>query len=364
MTLREGGGVRLSDSVLRLEFGRRAGSGVPRAEVRAVLLAGRSAAVRTVAAVPRGARPEGDGGELVDALTVDLGSLESAVRSVRLIARTEGGPLGRVPGLWVRVHGVEAGAGADWEAAAGESQYVVGECVRRGGGWWFSTVPEPVYQPVWLPEFPTSEPRAAEPGAAPPGSAPGPVTLTEAAPAVPLPGSGGALSGTLRVGVGLDGPGESRPGFDLCALFELSDGSKGVVQSLGGGYGSLDRPPFILLDGAGSGGAGATVAVNLGRGAHFRRVLVFAAVYERARSFAGMRAAVTLRSEHGPPVDFSTGECAVESTACALALLIRDGAGLVARREAVFLAPRQGVSPQRMVDYAYGWGLQWTPGRK
>ncbi len=34
------------------------------------------------------------------------------------------------------------------------------------------------------------------------------------------------------------------------------------------------------------------------------------------------------------------------------------------RREARYLVPRRGVSPQRTVDEEYGWGMQWTPGRK
>jgi len=194
------------------------------------------------------------------------------------------------------------------------------------------------------------------------------VTLTKQAPAVSLTKQG-ATSGALRVTLAWEGPqrrwGQRPVDLDLCALFELSDGSKGVVQALGNSFGALDRPPFILLDGDDrSGGTGEHLTLNLDRAASFRRVLVFVSIYEGARSFAGLHATVTLRPERGAEVDFTLDECTVQSPVCALALLVREGNELVVRREARYLVPRRGVSPQRTVDYAYGWGLAWQPGRK
>ncbi len=52
------------------------------------------------------------------------------------------------------------------------------------------------------------------------------------------------------------------------------------------------------------------------------------------------------------------------STVCALALITNNGGDLVVQREARYLVPERGVSPQRTVDHAYGWGMNWTPGRK
>jgi len=194
------------------------------------------------------------------------------------------------------------------------------------------------------------------------------VTLTKQAPAVSL-AKQGATSGALRVALDWEAQqrrwGQRPVDLDLCALFELSDGSKGVVQSLGGAFGALDRPPFILLDGDDrSGGTGEHLTLNMDRAAYFRRVLFFVTIYRGARSFAGLNATVTLRPERGADVDFTLDECTVESPVCALALLVREGEELVVRREARYLVPRRGVSPQRTVDYAYGWGLSWTPGRK
>jgi tellurite resistance protein TerA len=338
-------------------------------------------------------------GFTVDTLTVDLVSLERAVTSVLVVARGDGGPFGRIPELWVRAGAQGTTIGHfDCTGATSETAYVLGECYRRGAGWRFRAVGQgyaggfaelagqyglvgqavPPYEdrPEAKPEAgPAARSRRREPaprrqdGGS--GPAPSRVTLTKRAPVVSLTKQGGT-TGELRVGLNWQAPSgyRSKGGgidLDLCALFELTDGSKGVVQALGGAFGSLRQPPFILLDGddrTGAAADGENLTVNLDHLAHFRRILVFVTIYEGARSFAGLHATVTLRPQHGAPIDFALDECTVDSDVCALALLTREGRDLVVRREARYLVPRTGVSPQRTVDYAYGWGLNWTPGRK
>ncbi|MFC4031506.1 TerD family protein [Streptomyces polygonati] len=398
MSLRKGENTGLPTAAVRLEFGRRAAAGTPRAYACALLLAdspdgGTDGAVRDAGDLVHPGAPARAGGAVrhegtavvdgfaVDTLTVDLASLDSAVNSVLVVARGDGGPFGRIPGLWLRV-AVRLGAREerlahfDCAGATSETAYVLGECYRRAGGWRFRAVGQgyeggftELAGRYGLPEdaVPAFEAPGGEPSAAP--AAPSRVTLGKRAPAVSLAKQGGG-SGRLRVGLDWQAPtghGHAGIDLDLCALFELSDGSKGVVQALGGAFGSLDRPPFIRLDGddrTGASAEGENVTVNLDQLPHFRRILVFVTLYQGARSFAGLHASVTLRPEHGADIDFSLDECTVESTVCALALLTREGSDLVVRREARYLVPRTGVSPQRTVDYAYGWGLNWTPGRK
>ncbi|GAA2621462.1 TerD family protein [Streptomyces axinellae] len=241
------------------------------------------------------------------------------------------------------------------------------------------------------PQQPTSHSRSAQsaPPAQPPQSVPpsqpvrlSKVTLTKDAPSVSLSKQGGT-SGTMRVNLnwttqaqpqkGLAGRlsramgSLTGPDLDLCALYELADGRKGVVQALGNSFGSLARPPYIHLDGddrTGGVETGENLTINLDHVEHLRRVLIFVTIYEGARSFAGLHATVTLQPQHGAPVDFSLDECTIPSTVCALALITNDNGELMVRREARYLVPRRGVSPQRTVDQEYGWGMQWTPGRK
>ncbi|MGQ4484970.1 TerD family protein [Streptomyces sp. SAS_281] len=207
------------------------------------------------------------------------------------------------------------------------------------------------------------------------------VTLTKEAPSVSLTKQGGT-SGAMRVNLnwevrkqfkgwgsklGRAVANHSDLDLDLCALYELTDGRKGVVQALGNAFGALHQPPFMQLDGDDRTGAvstGENLTINLDHKAQLRRVLIFVTIYEGARSFADLHATVTLQPQHGAPIDFSLDECTVPSTVCALALITNTGNDLTVQREARYLVPQRGVSPQRTIDHAYGWGMNWTPGRK
>ncbi|MFC8818749.1 MULTISPECIES: TerD family protein [Streptomyces] len=319
----------------------------------------------------------------------------------------------------------------DNPGATVETAFVLGEFYRRQGAWKFRAVgqgydsgleglatdygisvdepqrtppapaPAPVAPPPAAPappstvSAPTPPPAPPAPPAASPAAAPPPrpatppaepvrltkVTLTKAAPSVSLTKQGGT-SGAMRVNLNWQVRKQfsgwarklGRPvalhddlDLDLCCLYELTDGSKGVVQALGNAFGAIDRPPFIHLDGDDRTGAVATgenLTINLDHKRHFRRILVFVTIYQGARSFADLHATVTLQPQYGAPIDFSLDECTVPSTVCALALITSTGDDLVVRREARYLVPERGVSPQRTVDHAYGWGMNWTPGRK
>ncbi|MFF2412421.1 TerD family protein [Streptomyces sp. NPDC058092] len=372
-----------------------------------------------------GKRTAGDA--VTDSLAVDLARVEPAIDRVVLAASADGGTFGQVTGLYVRITDAADGseiARFDSADATVETAFILGELYRRQGAWKFRAVgqgydtgleglatdfgisvdepqrPQPYHQPPSpqqpqhgtrvdhlsppAPLFPpaplASPPAPSVPPAAPPVRL-SKVTLTKDAPSVSLAKQGGT-SGALRVNLNW----EVRKQFkgwgsklgravanhadldlDLCALYELTDGRKGVVQALGNAFGALRQPPYIHLDGDDRTGALATgenLTVNLDQKDKLRRVLIFVTIYEGARSFADLHATVTLQPQHGAPIDFSLDECTVPSTVCALALLTNNGGDLTVQREARYLVPERGVSPQRTIDYAYGWGMNWTPGRK
>ncbi|WP_326726305.1 TerD domain-containing protein [Streptomyces sp. NBC_00243] len=418
----KGSNVPVPTTALRVELGWRSGPGVPDADASALLLV--SGRVRSDGdfvfynqpAHSSGAvRHEGKrdaGGQVTDTLLVDLARVEPAIETVVLAASTDGGPFGQVPGLYVRVLDAQRGtevARFDSADATVETAFVLGEFYRRQGAWKFRavgqgyssgleglatdygiTVDEPQHAaPPPAPPVTMARPAAQPvptPPPAPPTAPPTPVrltkvTLTKEAPSVSLSKQGGT-SGAMRVNLNW----EVRKQFsgwgsklgravamhadldlDLCALYELTDGRKGVVQALGNAYGALHQPPYIHLDGddrTGASASGENLSINLDHKQSFRRILIFVTIYEGARSFADLNATVTLQPLNGAPIDFSLGECTVPSTVCALALITSNGGDLIVQREARFLVPERGVSPQRTVDYAYGWGMNWTPGRK
>ncbi|MGA5140175.1 TerD family protein [Streptomyces azureus] len=422
----KGSNTPVPTAALRVELGWRAGPGVPDADASALLLV--SGKVRSDAdfvfynqpAHSSGAiRHEGKrnaDGRVTDTLLVDLARVEPAIETIVLAASSDGGAFGQVPGLYIEVQDAARGTAVarfDNPGATTETAFVLGEFYRRQGAWKFRAVgqgyssgleglatdygitvdepqqaaPAPVPAPA--PVLPVAAPSThtpPPPPAAPPAAPPAPVrltkvTLTKAAPSVSLTKQGGT-SGALHVNLnwqvrkqfsgwsskfGRAAAMHSDLDLDLCALYELTDGSKGVVQALGNAFGSLHQPPYIHLDGDDRTGAvstGENLTVNLDHKNAFRRILVFVTIYEGARSFAELNATVTLQPQHGAPIDFSLDECTVPSPVCALALITNTGGDLVVQREARYLVPERGVSPQRTVDYAYGWGMNWTPGRK
>ncbi|MDQ0746491.1 tellurite resistance protein TerA [Streptomyces africanus] len=423
MQMLKGSNTPVPTSALRVELGWRAGPGVPDADASALLLV--SGKVRSDAdfvfynqpAHSSGAiRHEGKrnaDGRVTDTLLVDLTCVEPAIETIVLAASADGGAFGQVPGLYIEVQDTTRGtpvARFDNPGATTEAAFVLGEFYRRQGAWKFRAVgqgyssgleglatdygitvdepqqaaPAPAAAPVPPVAAPSAYTRPVSPP--PPAAPPEPVrltkvTLTKAAPSVSLTKQGGT-SGALHVNLnwqvrkqfsgwsskfGRPAAMHSDLDLDLCALYELTDGSKGVVQALGNAFGALHQPPYIHLDGDDRTGAvstGENLTVNLDHKNAFRRILVFVTIYEGARSFADLNATVTLQPQHGAPVEFFLDECTVPSPVCALALITNTGADLVVQREARYLVPERGVSPQRTVDYAYGWGMNWTPGRK
>ncbi|WP_030872701.1 TerD family protein [Streptomyces sp. NRRL S-37] len=422
----KGSNTPVPTTALRVDVGRRSGPGVPDADASALLLTGGK--VRSdddfvfynqPAHASGAVRHEGKrdaGGRATDTLLVDLTRVEPGIETVILAASCDGGTFGQVQDLYIEVKDAANGTVAarfDSTGATTETAFVLGEFYRRQGAWKFRavgqgyssgleglatdygiTVDEPQHAPAAPaapapPVPPVTPPVTLSPPVAPPppSAPPAPVrltkvTLTKAAPSVSLTKQGGT-SGALHVNLNWEVRKQfsgwagklGRPvalhsdlDLDLCALYELTDGRKGVVQALGNAFGALHQPPFIHLDGddrTGAAANGENLTVNLDHKHLLRRVLVFVTIYEGARSFADLHATVTLRPQHGAPIDFSLDECTVPSTVCALALITNTGGGeLVVQREARYLVPERGVSPQRTVDHAYGWGMNWTPGRK
>lgn len=208
------------------------------------------------------------------------------------------------------------------------------------------------------------------------------VTLTRSAPSISLTRHG-VLGGTLRVNLSwttrlVNPTNTPRVGFlkqlvpepiqhhvdvdlDLGCLYELSNGKRGAVQALGNRFGNFETPPYINLDtddrlGTGS---GENLFINLGHAAQLRRLLVFAYIYEGARTFDRAEAVVTLYPASGSPIEIFLDEPNDRARSCAVALIQNEGGELVVRREVRYVGGFQAE-----LDRLYGFGMRWEPGRK
>lgn len=225
---------------------------------------------------------------------------------------------------------------------------------------------------------------AAVVSTAPAAPAGGRVSLTKGAPRVSLTKSG-AVGGIARVNLNWSAtvptPAPATGGFlakmksaaaaaaaprgvdlDLGCLYELADGRKGVIQALGNSFGSLNSPPWIALDGddrTGSVAGGENMSINLGQPGRFKRVLIFAMIYEGAANWAAVDGVVTLTPANGQQFEVKLDATGSESRMCAVAQLVESGGELVFQREVKYIE-----GGQMALDKAFGWGMTWARGRK
>jgi tellurite resistance protein TerA len=226
---------------------------------------------------------------------------------------------------------------------------------------------------------PASAPSSATPPAAAPSTGqPGKVTLTKSAPSVSLSKQGGA-GGLLRVNLNWNArPAGGGGGFlsrlahgsgnidlDLGCLWELANGDKGVVQALGNAFSAHVAPqyaPIIWLDQDDRSGAsvgGENLFVDLNQAAWIRRVLVYTFIYEGVPNWAAANAVVTLYPVSGPQIEVRLDEPDPNAPMCAIALVQNEGGEITVRREVHYIRGGQSA-----LDRAYGWGMNWAPGRK
>ncbi|MFE5211076.1 Tellurium resistance [Streptomyces sp. NPDC056600] len=152
-----------------------------------------------------------------------------------------------------------------------------------------------------------------------------------------------------------------RVDLDLGCLYELTDGSKGVVQPLGGLYGAINEPPYVKLDGddrAGS-GSGETMHINLDHRDDIRRLLVFAYIYDETPAFDRTEATVTLFAGADPVIEIDLDERHPQARSCAVFTVENVKGEIFVRREARYV-----YGYQAELDRLYGWGLNWGRGHK
>jgi tellurite resistance protein TerA len=220
----------------------------------------------------------------------------------------------------------------------------------------------------------------ADPAPAPPpaggGVSLGKVRLTKAAPSVSLTkhaGGSGASGGLLRVNLNWDAKPPERGFFrknvpldlDLGCLYEFTDGTKGVVQAMGNAFRARPRrtsTDLIWLDADDRSGAtstGENLFINLDGVEHIKRVLVFALIYEGAANWAAAKGITTILPRDAAPIEILLDDPREGARTCAIALLTNRNGDLTIQREVNYID-----GAQRKLDEAYGWGMNWTVGRK
>jgi len=167
-------------------------------------------------------------------------------------------------------------------------------------------------------------------------------------------GKKGFLSGLLGGGGGID--------LDLGCLFEMKDGRKGAVQALGNAFGDFQHPPYISLDGddrTGAAAAGENLRINGDRIAEIRRILVYTFIYEGIANWKQADAVVTIKYPGAEDIVVRMDEFNSKDGMCGLVLFEnRDDETFSVEKIIRFFRGHEDL------DRAYGWGMNWKPGRK
>ncbi|MET9296721.1 Tellurium resistance [Streptomyces sp. NPDC003077] len=157
------------------------------------------------------------------------------------------------------------------------------------------------------------------------------------------------------------GPAVVQIDLDLACLYELKDGTKGVVQPLGNFLGNINAAPYVKLSGDDRFGSpsGETLYINMDHRDEIKRLLIFVYIYDGTPAFDRTHAIVSLHPTTGPRVEISLDERAPEARSCAVFMLENNKGDLTVRREVKYV-----YGFQAELDRLYGWGLQWGRGTK
>ncbi|MBR3458499.1 MAG: TerD domain-containing protein [Selenomonadaceae bacterium] len=150
--------------------------------------------------------------------------------------------------------------------------------------------------------------------------------------------------------------------LDLACLYEMKDGSKGVVQALGNCFGSLAGYPYIALDGddrTGSVAAGETIRINGAKISEFKRILVFTFIYKGAANWKEAKGVVTVKCSGSPDIIVRMDEYGSNKGLCAIAMLENEGDETFSVEKII-----RFFDGHKPLDQAFGWGLEWVRGSK
>ena len=147
--------------------------------------------------------------------------------------------------------------------------------------------------------------------------------------------------------------------LDLGCMFELIDGSKGVIQPLGNSFGSKSNSPYILLDKDDrSGNASDGENMFVYKPALVKRVVFFALIYQGAPDFNSVNAKMFFKISNGETITLDLDNAGSSKPLCAAALFTNNSGQYSIQKEARYFPSHQET------DKHYGFGFNWVQGSK
>lgn len=266
---------------------------------------------------------------------------------------------------------------------AQEKALMLGELYRKNGEWRFCATAQgfngglealvkhfggSVAAPVAPPPVIEPPKPAAPPPAAPKVSL-SKVTLQKSGDKISLEKAQSQSYGKIKINLnwhrqtqktGLFGFGSQKIDLDVGCMYEKLDGDKGVIQAIGKSFGRYNQEPYILLEGDDRTGAavnGENLLINGDHFEQFKRVLIFAFIYEGVPNWAATDGVVTITIANQPPVEVRLDR-ADNKGMCAIAMIENIRGQLTVTKLVEYFHGHPDM------DKWFGFGFNWRAGSK
>ncbi|MED4731879.1 TerD family protein [Aneurinibacillus migulanus] len=150
--------------------------------------------------------------------------------------------------------------------------------------------------------------------------------------------------------------------LDVGCLIEMKDGGKTAIQALGDSFGYYNDYPFIELDGDDRTGAvtvGENIRINGDYIYEFKRILVYAFIYDGVANWSQADGIVTIKQADNPEIIVRLDSHENRKGMCAIALIENINNETFSIKKVV-----QYFKGHREMDQAFNWGLRWQAGSK
>lgn len=147
--------------------------------------------------------------------------------------------------------------------------------------------------------------------------------------------------------------------LDLGCMYRLKDGSQGVIQALGDAFGSAHSHPYINLDKDDRSGLSSD-----GENLRFTKLelldfaVVFAFIYEGSPNWESAKGVVTIKQQNSGDIVIKLDNPESGKIMCGLVKIENKNNQLVVTKEERYFAGHKEL------DQAFGFGFNWTAGRK
>ncbi|QYF94831.1 TerD family protein [Massilia sp. PAMC28688] len=160
--------------------------------------------------------------------------------------------------------------------------------------------------------------------------------------------------------------GSSTVDLDLACMYEMSDGTRGLVQALGNCWGEYDRYPFIKLEGddrTGQNANGENILINGDQFNNIKRALIFAFIYKGVPNWTSTDGVVTIDMPGQTPIEVKLDQGGNQMM-CAIAMIENRGGSMQVTKLEEYFSQQGSISAHQMMDQRFGFGLRWTTGSK